>query len=125
MKRGAIVSLLVALSAVGGLAFIFVKNASPYATIVQLTDSSQGAHVVGQLVPGSLKQTTMSREVNFTLKDDTGTIDVLYKGPPQSNLANATSVVVIGKKENGILVSEKMLVKCPSKYEGEQKAEAK
>lgn len=124
MKLGVLASIFVAIAAVVGLGFVFVQNASPYLTISQLSESSQGVHVVGKLVPGSLQQNAMKREVKFQLKDDTGVMNVVYTGPALSNLEHATQVVVIGSKNANGFHSEQMLVKCPSKYESGQKASA-
>lgn len=122
MKTGAILSAAVALSAIVGLGFVFVQNASPYLTVDQLTETSEGVHVVGTIKPGSLKQEAMKRDLSFMLEDKTGTLPVHYVGPPQSSLAQARQIVVIGSMKNGVFESEKMLVKCSSKYESEAKA---
>ncbi|MBS1722894.1 MAG: cytochrome c maturation protein CcmE [Armatimonadetes bacterium] len=119
MRVGAIVSGVLALGAAVGLTAVFVNNASPYLTIHELEGKDQTVHVVGKIVPSTLEQNTMAQEVRFELKDDTGTMPVRYTGPPQSNLAAAQQVVVIGKKTNGTFEAKQMLVKCPSKYESE------
>lgn len=124
MKRGALVSIIVAVLAVVGLGFVFVQNASPYMTIKEVGDSRNGVHVVGKIVPGTLEQNAMARQTRFTLEDETGTMEVVYTGPPLSNLASATQVVVIGDKSSGSFEAKKMLVKCPSKYESEAQAGA-
>ena len=124
MKLGVIASIFLAVTAVVGLGFIFVQNASPYLTINQLSETSKGVHVVGKIVPGSLEQRNMSREVHFQLKDDTGVMNVVYTGPALTNLEHATTVVVIGDKKTQNFSSEQMLVKCPSKYESGKKASA-
>ncbi|MCC7434444.1 MAG: cytochrome c maturation protein CcmE [Methanoregulaceae archaeon] len=125
MRQGALISGVVALVATVGLTTVFVQNASPYVTIKEAAAQSRDVHVVGQLVPGSLSLNTLGRETRFVLKDETGEIPVVYTGPPQSNLASATQVVVIGYHENGSFHSKQMLVKCPSKYESEKDAASK
>ena len=114
--------MVVGAAAVVGLGYVFVQNASPYLTINQLSKSSQGVHVVGKIVPGSLRQNSVQRETRFRLKDDTGELNVVYTGPALSNLATATQVVAIGNMEADQFKSEQMLVKCPSKYESTTKA---
>lgn len=125
MRQGALISGAVALVATIGLTTVFVKNASPYVTIKEAMAQSRDVHVVGQLVPASLQLNTLGRETRFMLKDETGEMPVVYTGPPQSNLASATQIVVIGYHENGAFHSKQMLVKCPSKYESEQGPDAK
>jgi cytochrome c-type biogenesis protein CcmE len=52
------------------------------------------------------------------MKDDKeNTLKVLYKHPKPANFDQATGVVAIGRYENGALLAESLLVKCPSKYE--------
>ncbi|MBL8040763.1 MAG: cytochrome c maturation protein CcmE [Chthonomonas sp.] len=121
MKIGIIVSIVVAVVAAGGLATVFVSNASPYVTIKDSVGHSQRVHVVGKIVPDTLQQNTLAGEVKFDLKDDSGTMAVKYVGPPQSNLESATQVVVIGKEDKGVFLADQMLVKCPSKYESQNK----
>ena len=122
MKTGVVLSSASAVIAGLGLTSVFVNNASPYVTILEIDGQSQKVHVVGKIVPHTLKQNTLAREVNFELKDDTGNMHVRYTGPPQSNLETATQVVVIGSKKDGVFEANQMLVKCPSKYENDTKA---
>jgi cytochrome c-type biogenesis protein CcmE len=37
-----------------------------------------------------------------------------------ANFEDAVSIVAIGRYENGVFAAEKLLVKCPSKYQGEE-----
>ena len=121
MKMGVLVSGIAAVAAGLGLTMVFVNNASPYVTIGEVANKGDNVHVVGKIVPASLKQDNLAGEVSFSLKDDTGIMPVKYIGPPQSNLASATQVVVIGSKKADHFEAEKMLVKCPSKYESDTK----
>ena len=124
MKAGIIVSAALAAVGVVGLAMVFVSNASPYVKVKEALDNRADVHVVGEIVPGSLQERTMDRQVKFQIKDETGQMPVVYTGPPQSNLSSAKQVVVIGTLKDGKFHSEKMLVKCPSKYENEKSATA-
>jgi len=45
---------------------------------------------------------------------------VMYYGVVPGNFDQAKSVVLKGKTENGVFIAEQMLVKCPSKYQGEE-----
>jgi cytochrome c-type biogenesis protein CcmE len=120
MKAGVIVSIVVAVAAGVVLTNVFVNNASPYVTIKEVEGSELKVHVVGKIVPNTLKQNTLAREVSFELKDASGVMPVRYVGPPQSNLATANQVVVVGTKKDGVFEASQMLVKCPSKYESEK-----
>ncbi|MBS1704998.1 MAG: cytochrome c maturation protein CcmE [Armatimonadetes bacterium] len=124
MKIGVLVSVALAVAAVGGLTAVFVNSSSPYVTIKDANTGSTRVHVVGEILPDTLKESAMTRDTRFTLKDETGTMPVMYVGPQQSNLDHATRVVVIGNVKDGVFKADQMLVKCPSKYENENKAAA-
>lgn len=119
--QGSYVSAAVALTSVIGLGAVFMLNASPYATIKEVAGTtSSGAHVVGEVEKGSIRQDFIKQSLNFTISDETGKMPVSYTGDPVSNLETATKVVVIGKYENGVFHARDMQVKCPSKYEAEK-----
>lgn len=118
MQRGAIVSSVIAVAAVTGLGMVFLANASPYMTIAQVKEQpGRPAHVSGTIDHATIQQNLAKRQATFQISDEGGTLDVLYQGKPQPNLATATTVVVIGQMEEGRFVASDMLLKCPSKYE--------
>lgn len=121
MKLGTILSIVLVLAGAAALSAVFVQNASPYVTIDQALTAKNEVHVTGEIVPGTLQQQSFSKEVRFQLKDEKGLLPVVYTGPTQSNLADAKKVVVIGTMHGSTFESQKMLVKCPSKYESDKK----
>lgn len=125
-KKGAILSAVAALLAIGALGAVFVTNASPYVSISEAKSSSgDGLHVAGQIEPNSIRSDIRRNQIDFVLKDDSGQkLPVVYTGAPVSNLGTATKVVAIGGMKNGAFVSSQLLVKCPSKYESETKPRA-
>ncbi|MBS1714573.1 MAG: cytochrome c maturation protein CcmE [Armatimonadetes bacterium] len=124
MKIGAIVAVGLAVAGTAALTAAFVNNSSPYVTIKESQDRGATVHVAGQIVPKTLKRNIMAQEVRFDLKDESGSMPVVYTGPPQSNLETATQVVVIGTHKDGVFHAKQMLVKCPSKYESDDKKSA-
>lgn len=118
--QGSYVSAGVALVSVIGLGYVFIANASPYATIEDVVKSPSAAHVVGELQPGSIRRNMMKQSLDFTISDPTGKMAVSYTGDPVSNLETATKVVVIGSYKDGVFEARDMQVKCPSKYEAEK-----
>ena len=46
-------------------------------------------------------------------------MNVVYHGIVPGNFDQATSVVLKGKADGDYFVADQMLVKCPSKYQGE------
>lgn len=102
--------------------FAFVTNASPYVTVAQAkTMKGNNLHVAGELMLETVQSNPAARLVTFNLKDDTGDIiAVRYQGVTPANLRAATRVVAVGGYRNGEFQSEKLLLKCPSKYESEK-----
>ena len=56
---------------------------------------------------------------SFAMTDDAGKeIKVIHNGPKPNNFELAESIVVKGRVENGVMMADHILTKCPSKYEG-------
>jgi cytochrome c-type biogenesis protein CcmE len=122
-KKGVLITLLVSALALVGICFAFLNNASPYVTIAQAkAEGGDGIHIAGDIVGETMRTDPQKGVVEFRLKDADGTeCDVTYKGPPPANMGSAKKVVVVGALQEGRFIADKMLVKCPSKYESEKK----
>lgn len=90
--------------------------------------NSESFHVVGQLVKdpanGSIADFTYDPKVDpnyfsFRLIDDQGkACRVVYLNPKPQDIERSEKVVVIGKAQpDGEFLAEKILLKCPSKYQ--------
>ena len=111
-----------------GLAYDSMTNyMNPYIPVAEVAASpskymGKSLQVIGVVEPGSLEYTN-DGSLNFVLIDETGgSIKVTYRGIPPNNMEDeGNSVVVLGELgANGEIQSEELLVKCPSKYEGEE-----
>jgi len=122
MKPGPIIAVVLALLGMSAVVFAFVTNASPYVTVAQAkTMKGNNLHVAGELMLETVQSNPAARLVTFNLKDDAGDIiAVRYQGVTPANLRAATRVVAVGGYRNGEFQSEKLLLKCPSKYESEK-----
>ncbi|MBS1717379.1 MAG: cytochrome c maturation protein CcmE [Armatimonadetes bacterium] len=118
MTKGALISTILGIGAAAGLCTVFVKVSSPYVTVADAQKGGSDVHVMGKVVDHTLQQG--AREAKFTITDESGQMPVIYTGPPLTSLASAPKVVVIGSYEQGVFHSDKMLVKCPSKYEAQK-----
>ena len=122
---GAVITGVVATAAMAGVLTAFIRNASPYVTVAEARQTrADGVHLAGDMVKGSIKTNFQSGEIRFQLKDDKGQLaNVLYVGSTPGNLEEATKVVAIGgMNKEDVFVSQKLLIKCPSKYESEKGA---
>jgi len=119
-RTGAIVTGIVALAALSGITVAFLKSGSPYVTVAEAKGSKgDSLHLAGSIDLATLRDDRIHNKLSFTLIDRTGArMQVVHTGEPVNNLGEAKQVVAIGHVENGVFVSEKMLVKCPTKYEG-------
>ena len=122
MKPGVLFSIILGVLAACGMVMAFLTTASPYVTIVEARSAKgDGLHVIGDLDKSSLFTDLKAGEVRFTMADKTGMMNVIYKGPPPSNMGEATQVVAVGGMRDGVFYARELNLKCPSKYEGNKK----
>jgi cytochrome c-type biogenesis protein CcmE len=119
MKPGAVAAVVLTVAGLSAVVFAFVKNSSPYVTVAQAKESNrQSVHLSGDIDKTSVAVGVGS--VSFTITDKEGaTARVVYTGPPPANMGEAKQVVAIGKMNGEVFEANKLLLKCPSKYESE------
>lgn len=102
-------------------AFSFKKNLTPYVDLDEAKKSLGVVQVIGEVVTDQTRYDLETQKLYFTLRNKKNEkLLVSYAGPKPANFEDATNVVAIGKYENGEFVAEQVLVKCPSKYQGEK-----
>lgn len=102
--------------------FAFKENVNPY-TNFKGAETAWGAVQIKGVWDQSKESSYSVEDHTFTfwLKDETGEIrQVLFHGSKPNNFEHATSIVVKGNFENQVFTSDRILVKCPSKYQSEQ-----
>lgn len=119
MINGPLVTAVIAVVAIGAVIGAFMTNSSPYVTIAEARRSTDDRlHLAGDIVKDSIKTDFATRRVSFQVKDSTGTVILVeHRGEPVAGLTEATKVVAVGGMKGDHFVSEKLLLKCPSKYE--------
>jgi cytochrome c-type biogenesis protein CcmE len=100
----------------------FKETLTPYVSYQEARRGGQ-VQVAGGLVKGSSSYETGRDALYFTIKDPKNaaeTIRVRYHGLKPANFEEAISIVAIGRYEQGAneFAADKLLVKCPSKYQG-------
>lgn len=108
----------------------FNNSKTYYMTINEVTASAdkgklgkQNLKVSGKLVGQSVKWDPSKTELKFEMisEDQSEIMPVLYKGVKPDNFNDGIDVIVDGKYTvEQVLLAEKVMTKCPSKYE-EQK----
>jgi len=100
----------------------FKETLTPYVSYEQARDVNRMVQVAGALDKGSSSYKNENESLYFTLKDPESQelLRVRYKGLKPANFEDAISIVAIGRYDAGTQEFEanKLLVKCPSKYQG-------
>jgi len=135
MKKTHIIAIIVIAAAIG----IIVSTAGDASTYVNFNTAYQMAsagnkakiHVVGELKKDALG-TIMGLEkspdnLSFTfllIDEEKKEQKVYYNEPMPPDFTRSEKVVIIGSYRGDLFVADKILLKCPSKYQ-EQKLNAK
>lgn len=101
----------------------FKQTLTPYVSFSDAQKVERTVQVAGGLVKNSWSYDDATKSLHFTLKQTEGsgeTIRVRYNGVKPGNFEDAISIVAIGRYDQASqeLVANKLLVKCPSKYQG-------
>ena len=100
----------------------FSKSMTPYVSFSEAKTSKRTVQVMGALEKGTTRYDIASKTLHFNLVDPQtkDVIPVTYTDVKPANFEDAVSIVAIGKYQDGAFHAEKLLVKCPSKYQGEE-----
>jgi len=130
MKKSHIIIIVIIAAAIG----IIMTTAGDASTYVTFTDAykmaSQGndesIHVVGELKKNASGEVIGILEgadkvsFSFLMIDENGKEQIVqYKEPMPADFTKSEKVVVIGKYVGEIFIADKILLKCPSKYQEE------
>ncbi len=104
----------------------FLKTTLRYVSIEEARRSERTVQVLGKIDFDQVNYNTEDSRLEFAIYDPEAEdkqraqrMKVIYYGVVPGNFEQATSVVLKGKSEGETFVAEQMLVKCPSKYQGE------
>ena len=98
----------------------FRKTMTPYISFAEARQASGMVQVNGVLANKDYVVKQDEQYLKFDLKDSNGEVmNVEYRGVIPGNFDQATSIVAIGRYQNGTFAADQLLVKCPSKYQAE------
>ena len=111
------------LLAFAGFSFTTFKDSmTPYVSYQQARQGDRIVQVAGALEKGSYSYAEAKESLYFTLKDPktNENLRVRFKGVKPGNFEDAISIVAIGRYDEQAkeFEAQKLLVKCPSKYQG-------
>jgi cytochrome c-type biogenesis protein CcmE len=100
----------------------FTKSMTPYVSFDEAAKAGRTVQVMGGLDKGSSRYDTTTKTLHFNLVDEKTKqkMPVAYTDVKPANFEDAVSIVAIGKYDGSTFHAEKLLVKCPSKYQGEE-----
>ena len=106
----------------GFSASAFKETLTPYVPYETARKGDRVVQVAGALEKGSSSYVAAEERLYFTLKDPktAENLRVRYKGLKPANFEDAISIVAIGRFDQTAqsFEADKLLVKCPSKYQG-------
>jgi len=119
MRKGYWIAAALTLAFVGFGLTAFQKTLTPYLSFDEAKKARGVVQVMGGLDKTSDRYDSGKEELFFELLDADGRrMPVVYRGIKPANFKDAISIVAIGRYREGRIEAEKLLVKCPSKYQG-------
>jgi len=106
--------------------YSFMQTTIQYVSIDEARTAERTVQVMGKIDFDVVNFNAEQQRLEFAIYDAEATneatakrMPVVYHGVVPGNFEQATSVVLKGKSSDGVFEAEQMLVKCPSKYQGE------
>lgn len=104
----------------------FFKTTVAYVSIEQAKTATRTVQVRGAVDRLTVRYHSEAARLEFAIydseTDNPATAErlvVVYEGTVPANFDQATGIVVKGKTQGEVFVAQQLLVKCPSKYQGE------
>ena len=120
MNLKVILALALVVASVGIGMISFKKTVTPYISFAEARRAPGLVQVNGVLADKQYVLKPEEQYLSFRLRDAQGEVlPVEYRGVIPGNFDQATSVVAIGRYQDGKFAAEQLLVKCPSKYQAE------
>jgi len=119
VKLKYILGILIILTFFVYAAFSFRKSLTPYVSFDEAKKSSLTVQTIGNILHQETSYDTEKEKLYFVIEDkNKNKMSVEFSGVKPGNFDQATTAVVVGQYKGDVFVAEKVLVKCPSKYQG-------
>ncbi len=114
--------LALLLAFIGYAGWIFSESITPYVGIAEARESKSNVQVKGLLDKTAPAPHMEGNDFVFVLQDEETleTMPVHYHGTKPDQFDEAYHIVAIGKYGGDAFQADKLLIKCPSKYESEK-----
>lgn len=98
----------------------FNDSLTAYVSFAEAKERDKRVQVIGTIVKDEVSYNSDSLQLVFRVLDEDGEdMTVVYAGSMPGNFDQAETVVCKGKYVNGRFEADELLLKCPSKYQGE------
>lgn len=124
MKKVHIIAIIIIAVALGVI-LSTISNSSTYATFSEAKANPDATyHIVGKVnkeIPFDYHPEINANIFGFNLVDNNGTeVKVMYNGAMPQDFERSEQIVVIGKMNKDAFHCKQILMKCPSKYNGNE-----
>jgi cytochrome c-type biogenesis protein CcmE len=120
VKVKLILAALIVLAVAVWAASTFTKSLTSYVSFADARERGQRVQVMGEIQHELVEYDADSLLLNFSIVSDEGDrLQVSYDGQMPGNFGQATHAVVAGSYEEGVFRADQVMVKCPSKYQGQ------
>ena len=128
MKAKYIIGGVIIVAFVAWGASSFMQTTVQYVSFEAAAKTSRTVQVMGKIDFDAVDYDEGKQRLEFSIFDPEAEqavgarkLNVVYYGVVPGNFEQATSVVLKGKPDSsGMFVADQMLVKCPSKYQGQE-----
>ena len=121
MKRKLIAGSVIVILAGIWLISSLSDSLTPYVSFAEARERGARVQVIGSIVGSSVVYDTDSLTLTFTARDETGDeLPIVFKGTMPGNFDQAPKAVCIGTYRDGRFHADELLLKCPSRYQGDQ-----
>jgi cytochrome c-type biogenesis protein CcmE len=118
LKRGIALGVVLVAAGVGILSLVTGGGVTPYVGFSEARAAKGNVQVMGEIQAEQTNYDTQSGSFSFYIIDANGDrMKVVYNGTKPGNFDQAKSVVCIGRYEQEAFYADKLLIKCPSKYQ--------
>jgi len=125
MKTKYIVGGIIVLVFIAWGASAFFKTTVRYVSFAKARSAARTVQVAGKINHDNVVYDTDNERLVFTIYEmepdnptEADSLKIIYRGLVPGNFSQAASVLVRGRPGQDGFDAEKLLVKCPSKYQG-------
>lgn len=121
MKVKLIVAAIIVLAVGVWAVTSFTGSLTSYVSFQEAETRGSRVQVMGEILHDQVNYDAENHLLAFPIRDDQDqTMMVEYSGTMPGNFDQASHVVCLGRYDGEVFRAEQLLVKCPSKYLGEE-----